>query len=99
MATSKVISVPSVYPQDNTLVSRRPTCQEPQVIKKHDDLQHVLEEVLDLRETSDIYDWVNHDKITSVSMLLSAGKHDYKDIRYPCNGEYIPLHPASQGNL
>ena len=80
-------------------MSRRSTCHELRVIKESDDLQHVLEEVLDLRETSDIYDWVNHDKITSVSMLLSAGEHDYRDIWYPCNGEYIPLHPASQGNL
>ena len=80
-------------------MSRSPTRQEPQVIKKHDDLQHVLEEVLSLQETSDIYAWIDDSNITSVSMLLNAGEHDYKDIRYPHNGEYIPLHHASQGFL
>ena len=80
MATSKAASVHSVYPQGNTLVSRRPTHQELQVIKEHDDLQHVLEEVLSLQETSDIYAWIEDSNITSVSMLLNAGEHDYKDI-------------------
>ena len=99
MAPTKAPYMPSVQPQPIAQVSRRLTRRELRVIKNKADLDHVLENVLDLRPNSDIYAWISYEDITSVDMLVDAGIRGYDKVKYPRIDRFVSLGAASSGNL
>ena len=99
VAVAKPPPLSSALPQDTKPAAKLYTRRDLRVLQQAEDLQYVLEEVLELTPNSDIYDWIGHENITSVDMLVDAGNRGYDKVEYPRIDKYVPLGAASQGNL